>query len=198
MEPKAQKIANPLRSKILFAVLLFALWFVMHSAVIVYQGLHPFSGNADIAIILGNRVYADSSLSAWLQGRVDKAAQLYKSGRVHKIFASGGQGEDGVAEGDAMKAYLLKKGIPESDIMADNAGQNTYLTARDFMMLDSIHHYSSAIVVTSYYHISRTCYIIKKMGFKNLHAVASERYFAADAYGIVREFFAFYKYLIWY
>jgi vancomycin permeability regulator SanA len=160
--------------------------------------LKSFTGRADIAIVLGNPVNADSSLSPWLKGRVDQASQLYKEGRVKKIFVSGGPGEYGVPEGDAMKSYLLRKNIPDSAIIADNAGRNTFYTAKDFMNLDDSLHFKSAIVVTSFYHVSRAKYIIRKLGFPQVYGVASKRYFLQDSYGIIREFFAFYEYLVLY
>ncbi|HVM88360.1 MAG TPA: YdcF family protein [Puia sp.] len=176
-----------------------ASWFLIHSAYVTYDGLHNFKGNTDVAIILGNAVFADSSLSPWLRGRVDAAIQLYKEGRVKKIFASGGEGKEyGVPEGDAMKKYLLKKNIPAYDIISDNKGNNSYLTAKDFIALNDSLHFSSAVVVTSFYHISRCKYIIRKLGFKNVAGYSSKKYFINDAYGLFREFFAFYKYMIFY
>ncbi|MBS1948547.1 MAG: YdcF family protein [Bacteroidetes bacterium] len=192
-----KKIKINRRTKIVIAALL--LWFLLHSAYVAYDGLHDYKGRADVAIVMGNAVFADSSLSPWLQGRADAAILLYKEGNVKKIFASGGEGKEyGVPEGDAMKRYLIKKGIPADDVIADNKGDNSYLTAKDFIALNDSLHFSSAIVVTSFYHIARCKYIIKKMGFKNVEGYASKKYFINDAYGLFREFFAFYKYVIVY
>jgi len=173
-------------------------WFLLHSVYTTYDGLHAFKGNADVAIILGNVVNADSSLSPWLRGRVDKAFELYRERRVKKIFASGGEGESHIKEGDAMKKYLLERGMNDSDLVVDNNGENTYLTARDFLALNAKMHFSSAIVVSSFYHITRSKYIIRKLGFKNVHGVSSDDYFPEDLYGLFREFFAFYKYVLFY
>ena len=177
---------------------LLTAWFVVHMVYISVDGLVPYKGNADIAIVLGNPVNDDSSLSPWLQGRVDKAFQLYKSGRVKKIFVSGGVGENGIGEGDAMKSYLVKKSVPITDIISDNAGRNTYFTAKDFLKLNERSHYSSAILVTSFYHITRAKYIVKKLGYKRIGSVASGCYFFNDFFGMFREFFAFYEYLVLY
>ncbi|HLK29183.1 MAG TPA: YdcF family protein [Puia sp.] len=183
--------------KIVIAVLIA--WFLLHTAYIIYDGMNDYKGNADVAIILGNAVYSDSSLSPWLQGRVDAAIELYREGKVKKIFASGGDGKEyGVHEGDAMKKYLIEKNIPAVDIIADSKGNNSYLTAKDFMTLNDSLHFSSAIVVSSFYHITRCKYIIRKLGFKNVHGYASKKYFRNDIYGTFREFFAFYKYLLFY
>jgi vancomycin permeability regulator SanA len=191
------KIKIGRKTKIVIAV--FIAWFVIHSAYVAIDGLNDYKGNADVAIILGSPVFADSSLSPWLQGRVDAAIKLYREGKVKKIFASGGDGKEyGVHEGDAMKKYLIEKNIPSVDIIADSKGNNSYLTAKDFIALNDSLHFSSAIIVSSFYHITRCKYIIKKLGYKNVHGYASEKYFLNDGYGLFREFFAFYKYVIFY
>jgi vancomycin permeability regulator SanA len=173
-------------------------WFGIHAVYVTWEGLHSYPGKADIAIVLGNTVYADSSLSPWLKGRVDKALELYRQGRVPDIMVSGGKGEYGVEEGTAMQRYLLGKGIPAEHIIVDNAGHNTYLTARNFLALDSVRHFHSAIVVTSFYHITRSRYIVRKLGFKHVYGVSSDAFFWQDGYGLFRDFIAFYKYVLFY
>ena len=179
-------------------VSLFILWLLLHTAYVIFDGLHDYAGNADVAIVPGNSVFADSLLSPWLQGRVDAALKLYKTGRIKKIFVSGGKGEYGVHEGDAMKKYLVGKNMPGYNIISDNNGNNSYVTAKDFILLNDSLHFASAIIVSSFYHITRCKYIIKKLGFKNVEGFASDKYFWQDGYGLFREFFAFYKYVIFY
>jgi uncharacterized SAM-binding protein YcdF (DUF218 family) len=97
-----------------------------------------------------------------------------------------------------MKRWLVGRGIDSADVIADNNGENTYLTARDFLELNTRMHYSSAIVVSSFYHITRSKYMIRELGFENVHGVSSGAYFWQDGYGLFREFFAFYRYLLFY
>jgi vancomycin permeability regulator SanA len=193
-----RKMKTSFRKVVFTTIGFLGLWFLVHSAYITFDGLSDYKGKADVAIILGNTVFADSSLSPWLKARVDKAFELYKSGRVRKIFASGGLGEYGVAEGDAMKWYLEARGVPAGDIFSDNNGKNTYMTAIDFIKLNQSFHFSSATVVTSFYHITRSKYIIRKEGFSPVYGVGSGVYFRSDLLRLVREFFAFYKYAIFY
>lgn len=192
------KITHGKRRKIKWLLYFLGLWASLHCAYVAYDGLHDYPGKADVAIILGNPVFEDGSLSPWLKGRVEAALELYKTGRVKMIFASGGSKGSPIPEGDAMKKYLIDKGVSSKDIIADNHGENSYLTAKDFITLNDSLHFSSAIVVSSFYHITRCKYIIKKLGFKNVEGFASHHYFSNDAYGLFREFFAFYKYKLWY
>lgn len=186
------------RKRVRIAAWILLSWFSLHIIYVTWDGLSSYTGTADVAIILGNPVRPDGTLTPWLQGRVDKACALYYQGRVKKIFASGGPGEESVPEGTAMRNYLLQKKIPDSNIIVDNLGRNTYFTAKDFIQWNDSLRYHSAIVVTSWYHITRSKYILKKLGFKNVYGVASGSFFWQDGYGVLREFVAFYKYLIFY
>ena len=180
------------------AFLLFLAWFFLHCLWVVKDGFSDFKGRADVAIVLGNTAFADGSLSPWLQGRVDEGLRLYRNGQVKKLFVSGGIGTSAYPEGDAMRNYLLRQGVPDADIMVDNYGNNSYLTALNFRHLDSSAHYTSAVVVSSYYHITRSKYIVKKLGFPAVSGAYSKYLNIMDWYGLTREFPAFYKYVMVY
>ena len=192
---------NKNRRRIKRVALFFFCWVCIHIIYITIDGLHNYDGRAGVAVILGNKVFADGSLSPWLKGRVDKALALYQAGKVEKIFASGGKGskEDNFyPEGDAMKKYLVSKVVPDNAVIADNLGQNTYLTARNFMSWNAAHRYSTVIVVSQFYHITRTKYIFHKLGCKKVYSAASDVYFLNDIIGTLREVPAFYKYVLVY
>lgn len=187
-----------MRKKIRIVTGVVLAWFIIHSIWIVQDGLRPFTGKADVAVVLGNTVYEDGSLSPWLKGRVDAALKLYQEQRVKKIFVSGGTGEENFPEGDAMRTYLLQHGVDSAAIIADNGGANSYLTAKDFIEWNKKAQYTSAVIVTSYYHITRCKYIFRKLGFTNIAAEHSTAYFWQDMIGLAREFPAFYKYMLIY
>lgn len=174
-------------------------WLFLHALWVTYDGMHPFTGHADVAIVLGNTVNEDGSLSPWLQGRVDEALALYRKKEVRKLFVSGGITPGRKPEGFAMRDYLVQHGVPTEDIIADNYGQNTYLTARDFLDLNKHEKYASAVVVTSFYHVPRSKYILKKLGYKNVYGDYSRAFFSFnDWYSLIRDCVGFYKYALVY
>ena len=193
VKPRAKKVLRLL-------IRLVLLWIVIHLVYISFDGLRDYKGTADVAVVLGNRVDPDSSLSPVLQGRVDRALLLYRQGRVHKIMVSGGHGIQGgnVPEGMAMGRYLMQRGVPPADIIEDNDGENTYLTAKDFRIVADSLHCSSVIVVSSFYHITRCKYIFRKLDIRNVHSASSDEFYANDLVGLLREFPALYKYMFWY
>jgi len=175
-------------------------WVLIHAIFITIDGLKADPAKADVAIVLGNRVFSDGTLASWTKGRVDKALELYKQGKVKAIFVSGGMGvEDHYPEGKAMKAYLLSKGVPDSVVTEDNEGANTYLTAVNFLKWNKERNYSTVVIVSQFYHITRSKYILKKMGFTgSIFSASSEAYKWRDITGTIREVPAFYKYLLFY
>jgi uncharacterized SAM-binding protein YcdF (DUF218 family) len=184
--------------KIVSVVLILLCWFFLHCLWVVQTGLQPFTGKADVAIVLGTTVFPDGSLSPWLKGRVDEALRLYRNGQVKKIFVSGGIDGDRPPEGDMMRNYLISQGVNPSAIITDNKGNNTYLTAGDFMQLNATEQFSSAVVVSSFYHVLRCKFIIRKLGFKNIEGAGSSKYFWNDWFSLTREFLAYYEYMVKY
>ena len=175
-------------------------WLFLHMIYITIDGLCGYSGSADMAIVLGNLVEANGSLSPVLRGRVDRALALYRQGRVARIMVSGGMGLQAgrYPEGLAMKQYLVARGVPADRIVEDNHGESTYLTAKDFLPVADSLQVHSVIVVSSFYHITRSKYILRKLGVRNVHSDASQAFFWNDLVGLPRDAVAFYKYLLVY
>lgn len=177
--------------KIAFSFL--GIWFLAHSVYIIIDGLKDKNNNADVAIVLGNKVNKDGTLSYRLKARLDKSIEIYNNGRVKKIIVSGGLGKEGFWEANEMKKYLVENQISNQNIIVDNFGSDTEKTVENSIeILDSL-HYKSAISVSQYFHQTRTKMLFRKQGFENIES-ASPYYFEwRDFYSIFREFFAFYK-----
>lgn len=107
----------------------------------------------DVAIVLGAQVLPSGTPSAYLRGRLDVAANLYRSGKAKVILVSGDNRETHYNEPKVMKTYLVSKGVPAARIVEDFAGLDTYDTcvrARRIFGVDR------AIMVTQDYHEIRT------------------------------------------
>jgi len=173
-------------------VFLLAAWILIHWTVISIDGFTDNGEKADYAVVLGNKVNVDGTLSTRLEKRMECALNLYNSGRVGGFIVSGGLGKEGHYEGDKMKEYLLKHGIPDSLIIVDNNGMNTRNTVTNTLSMQDSLHYENLIVVSQYHHITRTKALFRKAGFRNVYG-ASPRFFEIrDIYSLLREFVAFY------
>lgn len=178
-------------TKIILFVLL--VWFISHSIFISIDGLNDNYTPSDIAVILGNKVNKDGTLSERLKKRLECGISLYNNHQIKKIIVSGGLGKEGHYEGDKMKYFLIENGIPDSTIIVDNKGNNTIATVENVLKLKDSLHYNSIIIVSQYFHISRTTMLFKKRGFVNVSSASPKYFELRDFYSIIREFFAYYK-----
>lgn len=167
-------------------------WFIIHSVYIISDGLSDNGNKADVAVILGNKVNEDGTLSERLEKRLETGVELYQNHRIKRIIVSGGLGKEGFYEGSKMKEYLIGKNIPDSIIIVDNKGDNTRLTVDNTLEIQKKYGSKSLIVVSQYFHVTRTKKLFRDKGFENVSSV-SPRYFEwRDFYSILREFPAFY------
>lgn len=171
----------------------FGIWFLAHSIYTIIDGLNDNNTKADVAIVLGNKVNEDGTLSERLKARLDKSIEIYKNGRVKKIIVSGGLGKEGFWEANKMKKYLIENQVSNQNIIVDNFGNDTEKTVENSIIIMDSLHYNSAICVSQYFHQTRTKMLFRKKGFQNIES-ASPNYFEwRDFYSIFREFFAYYK-----
>ena len=163
-----------------------AVFFLSAAAVCMY-GLMDRDSPADVAVVLGNEVYSDGSVSPRLAARLDRGLALYLENRCATVIVSGGVGESGMDEATAMALYLEGKGVPRKSIVLDHNGVNTWETARftrDYMKGRGL---ESAIVVSQYFHIARSELSLRLMGVAKV-GTASPLYFEwADVCSAPRE-----------
>ena len=161
---------------------------------LVLDGFTDDLFKADAALVLGNSVFPDGTLSPRLRGRVERGMELYKSGLVPKIVVSGGLGKEGHYEGAAMAAWLVANGVPERDVVIDNEGINTASSAKNFAALCDAHGFQSVIVVSQFFHISRCRLALNQAGVEKIGTAHSRVYSTRDVYATLREVVAYGKY----
>lgn len=127
---------------------------------------------ADVAIVLGGAVSAPTpprqapELGA-AADRVWHAAQLYRSGRVQRIVAVGGNvpwGTQRTPEAEVIRQLLIELGVPHSSIQIGGTSRNTYENALETQMLHREQPFATALLVTSASHMPRALAIFKKAG----------------------------------
>jgi len=174
-------------------LLLIVVWFLIHSIYITIDGLNDKKTNVDVAIVLGNKVNEDGTLSERLKARLDKGIELFNQKRIKSIIVSGGLGKEGFWEGKKMKEYLIENKIPTEKILVDNFGNDTEKTVENSIrMMDSL-NFKSAISVSQYFHQTRTKKLFRKNGFENIESASPNYFELRDFYSIFREFVAYYK-----
>lgn len=185
----------PMRRRIRYLLAAVAGMVCVAAGTLVGFGTTDHLGVADAALVLGNQVHRDGTPSPRLKARLDTASRYYQRGCFKKIIVSGATGKEGVPEGTAMKAYLIRAGIPEAAILVDDEGVDTWASAANTAAILRSENASSVFIITQYFHIPRTQLALSKFGISR-HFHAHPRYFEArDLYSIFRELPAYLVYL---
>lgn len=124
---------------------------------------HRVPPGREVIIILGCWFRPDGTLPPLLRGRADRAVEywqdtLEKTGREAYIIPSGGQGPDeSMPEAEAIRAYLIRRGIPENRILPETKSASTYqnlLFSRRIMAENSLP--LRCVYATTNYHVFRS------------------------------------------
>jgi uncharacterized SAM-binding protein YcdF (DUF218 family) len=179
--------------RILPVCVVFALVFPL--AQMFCFGKTDYRRQADVAVVLGARAYADGRPSDALADRVRTGCQLYREGWVSKLIFSGGPGEGAIHETESMKRMALQLGVPAEDIILDERGVNTRATAKNTEAICSGLRISRVLVVSHFYHLPRVKLTYQRDGWEVYTVPAKESYTLRQMpYNIAREVAALWVY----
>lgn len=152
---------------------------------------------ADVAVVLGARVYADGRPSDALADRVRTACKLYRNGIVKKLLFSGGPGDGLIHETEGMKRIALRLGVKPQDILLDDHGVNTQATVKNTEAIFQQLHASRILVVSHFYHLPRIKLAYHREGWEVYTVPAKESYFLRQMpYNMAREVAALWVYYL--
>ena len=152
---------------------------------------------ADCIIILGCKV--DGSIpSPFLVSRIEEGYRLYSQGQAKYIIASGGQGaNEDVSEAEAIKRYLLDKGVKESSILLEDKSTSTWTNLSNSKEMMKQKKLTNAIIVSNKFHLNRASLITKKIGIEASYSGVYNSKHKLDEFGsFLREILATYKYYL--
>ncbi len=152
--------------------------------------------NKDYIIILGCKIRNDGTLTNLLKSRADRAIEFAKmqkdaTGKDIIFVPSGGKGNDEViAEGEAIKNYLLQNGISKEKILVENKSKNTYENIKFSNELIKNQNTNAKIAFsTTNYHVFRTGILATEQNLEMEGIGAkTKRYYWINAF--IREFVA--------
>ena len=157
---------------------------------------HTPNYDKDFIIILGSKIRSDGTLTPLLKGRVDKAIEFankqYEKTKKKIIYIpSGGKGNDEViAEAEAIKNYLLEKGIKEKQIIIEDKSTSTIENMKFSKdKIDKVKKEAKISFSTTNYHVFRSGVIANEQGI-DCEGMGSKTkwYFYSNA--LIREFVA--------
>jgi len=150
--------------------------------------------SVDYAVVLGAGLNGDQ-VSKRLQLRLDEAVNELANNSV-PIIVSGGQGPDEwISEAEAMKRYLLVKGITEDRIVIEDQSTSTRENIQYSNTLMTENKDLSVVIFTSDYHMYRAKMLGDTIGWQTQGQSAKNPVFARINY-MVRECLALLKDLV--
>ena len=150
----------------LVALLVIGLLYVVWQYISVARfGAHVSPVKSDVIIVLGAEVRGDQPSPA-LADRCDWAYQIYQEGYAPKLILSGAKGSGRISEAEAMRRYLLKKGVPDDAMLLE---ENSYSTRENLANSKAImaeQGMKTAIITTHLFHQKRAQYLAKELGMQ--------------------------------
>lgn len=115
---------------------------------------------APVGLVFGALVHPDGTPSSFLSARLDLGHQLLRRGKVDMLLVSGDHSAT-YDEPQAMRQYLLDRGVPAQLIVTDPCGFDTYdscVRARD------VYGVGAATMITQTYHLPRAVGTARAVG----------------------------------
>jgi uncharacterized SAM-binding protein YcdF (DUF218 family) len=147
------------------AVLLLAVYVGITFAQVWFAARHDDTSPASAIIVMGAAQW-NGVPSPVLKNRLDHAAELYKQGAAPLVVVTGGKKQgDKMTQGRAGYEYLRAKGIPDSAIVVEVDGTNSYeeLSAAQ-RLIGAAGGGSDVLIVTDPYHAYRAAAIASELG----------------------------------
>lgn len=121
---------------------------------------------ADVAIVLGAGA-SDAGVSPVFQERINHGIRLYQSGYVEKLILTGGYGQGNRhSDAYAAKQYALSQGVPEEDILLEEASAITQENIENAKAVMDRNSYDSAILVSDPLHMKRAMLMARDAGIE--------------------------------
>ena len=151
------------------ALALGALVFVCDESVSRSARGRCFSNVSDVpqspvALVLGcSEFMPDGRKNLYFERRIAAVAELFHAGKVRALIASGDNHRAGYDEPSAMKAALVRAGVPEANVVCDFAG---FRTLDSVLRAKDVFGQSRFIVVSQRFHCERAVFIALQHGIE--------------------------------
>ena len=146
--------------------LVLVVYFGFTSAAILHDASLPQLHPADVIVVFGAAEY-DGHPSPVLRARLDHAFDLYKQGLAPIVIVTGGAGGDAnYTEGGVGHDYLMQRGIPENNVIAETLGTDTAQSAARVAGIMRENHMRTCIAVSDEYHVFRVRKMLEREGIK--------------------------------
>src|SRR6202166_741764 len=119
---------------------------------------------ADAIVVFGAAEYSGHP-SPVLRARLDHAFELFAQGIAPVVITTGGAAADPrFSEGGVGRDYLMHRGIPERDLIAETQGNDTAQSAVRVAVIMRANGLHSCVAVSDAYHVFRIKRLLEHQG----------------------------------
>jgi uncharacterized SAM-binding protein YcdF (DUF218 family) len=146
------------------ALLALAMFLTVTAISVVHEGslqeLHP----ADAIVVFGAAEYSGRP-SPVLRARLDHAFELFQKNIAPVVITTGGAALDpSFSEGGVGRDYLMHRGIPERNLIAETQGSDTAQSATRVAVIMRANGLHSCVAVSDAYHVFRIKRLLEHEG----------------------------------
>ncbi|MCI1944081.1 YdcF family protein [Clostridium luticellarii] len=162
---------------------------------VVFFGENAAPEKSDCIIVLGCRVYGTSP-SPFLVWRLNRGLELYNKGYGKYIIVSGGKGEgENISEAEAMKTYLISRGMDGSKVIAEDKSASTMANLINSKKIMDQMGFKDAVIISNKYHLKRASLMAQSQHIDATYSgVFVSSYKKHEIIGYIREIPAMWKY----
>lgn len=154
------------------------------------QEVHP----ADAIVVFGAAEYSGKPSPVY-RARLDHAFDLFNRGVAPVVITTGGAAADpSYSEGGVGHEYLMHRGIPDADLIAETQGSDTAQSAKRIGVIMRTNHMRSCVAVSDEYHMFRIRKLLEHEGVQVFVAPRPDSRPRAEwqrAYAVLREAFGY-------
>lgn len=190
------------RKRVLVGISIILGGIILIDSTILIFAMNKDYKKAECVMILGAGLKGDK-VSATLKTRLDGAIDFMNNGEGYDfIVVSGGKGSDElISEAEAMRRYLVDKGIPNSKILLEDKSTSTFENfkfSKDIITSHSGKYIEDINVkfFTNGFHTMRSYFLGKRLGYDELSAYGTKTPFYLAPYYYFREIFAMGKSIV--
>ena len=137
------------------------------TAVCVCAGMEYRTEPSDCIIVLGAHVWEDGRLSNALTYRCEAALKAWQEGVAPTIIVCGARGRgEPTTEAEAMRGWLLERGVPEDRVIMEPDSVNTMQNLTNAREIMASRGFETAAICTNNYHLRRSLWLARDVGIK--------------------------------
>jgi uncharacterized SAM-binding protein YcdF (DUF218 family) len=147
-------------------VVALALFFAFICVAITREASRQELHVAGAIVVFGAAEYVGHPSPVY-RARLDHAFELYQKKLAPVVITTGGSGEDpSFSEGGVGHDYLMRRGVPESALIAETQGSDTAESARRVGVIMRMNHIRSCLAVSDAYHVFRIRKLLEHEGLE--------------------------------